>query len=859
VQEAGLSQLEIRLLGPFEVLLDGKPITGFESSKVRALLAYLAAEGHRPQRREHLAGLLWPDWPQKSAISNLRYALADLRKNIGDRQAQPPYLSISRETIQFNSESACRVDISAFERSGSPHGGQVPVEAVYRGEFLEGFSLSDSPAFEDWVRAKREFYRRLILAAFDEMAEQQVERGEYETALVTARRAIEIEPWHEPAHQHILRILAQQGRRVEAVTHYEKLRKILKDELDIEPSESTRLLLEQARSGTVQETSSPSHVPTRTNNFPAQLTSFIGRHKEIAALLHLLAENRLVTLTGSGGTGKSRLALHLAAKLLDRFPDGAWLVELAPLADPVFVPKAIIASLGLLELPNKHPVDILVDFLSTRRLLLILDNCEHLLDTCASLSDKLLRDCPELTILATSREILGISGEAPYRVPPMALPDAHQLPALEALSEMDAVHLFVERAQLVLPDFELNEGNATAVVQVVTRLDGIPLAIELAASRLRLLGIDQVAQRLNDAFRLLTGGSRTALPRHQTLRASIDWSYNLLSEKERILLRRLSVFSGSWRLQAAEAICADAPGPSQIIDPEDILDLLSELVDKSLVNAEQETAGRMRYRMLETIHQYAHEKLVDEKEAEALRSRHLGYYLELAKTLEPKLRGREQVATLEQVGRELDNVRLALEWGLQTDVEAELRLASALKWFWHIRFHWSEDIDWLEKGLTLEQETRPISSNGGDFTHTPRALIRARALAALGMHRWMYPHRSMEARNLFTESLALYRQAGIQDDNHLGYALNYLAHYCENKEEALSYVNEAMALFQRLDDHHGKSMCYWSLANIGSDMDQRKKFYLDCLAHNQLIGDEEGIATAWMLLGYHAEITGNHD
>jgi predicted ATPase/DNA-binding SARP family transcriptional activator len=698
-----LSQLEIHLLGPFEVLLDGKPITGFESGKVRALLAYLAAESRRPQRREHLAGLLWPDWPQKSAMSNLRYALADLRKNIGDREAQPPYLSISRESIQLNLESDCRVDISAFERPGSAHGGQTPAEAIYRGEFLEGITLADSPAFEDWVRAKREFYRRLILAALDDQTEQQMERGDHEAALVTARRAIEIELWHEPAHQHILRILAQQGRRVEAVTHYESLRKVLKDELDIEPSESTRLLYEQVRLGTVQEIPLQSSAPKRTNNFPAQLTSFIGRHREIATLISLLADHRLVTLTGSGGTGKSRLALHLAAEALENYADGAWLVELAPLADPAFVPNAILASLGLLELPGKSPIDILMDFLSTRRLLLMLDNCEHLLETCASLSDKLLRDCPELTILATSREILGINGEAAFRVPPMALPDAHHLQSVETLSELDAVRLFVERAQLVLPDFELYEGNATAVVQVVTRLDGIPLAIELAASRLRLLGIDQVAQRLHDAFRLLTGGSRTALPRHQTLRASIDWSYNLLSEKERILLRRLSVFAGSWRLQAAEAICANAPGPSQIIHPEDILDLLSELVDKSLVSAEQESAGRMRYRMLETIRQYAHEKLVDEKEAEALRSRHLAYYLDYAIEGEQYLRGSEQVIWQRRLMQEMHNFRAALSWALEQEVYSGLHLALVLGWVWYNNNIILEGSRWLNQFIAREE------------------------------------------------------------------------------------------------------------------------------------------------------------
>jgi predicted ATPase/class 3 adenylate cyclase len=469
---------------------------------------------------------------------------------------------------------------------------------------------------------------------------------------------------------------------------------------------------------------------THPNNLPIRLTSFIGREKEIEVVRSLLGQHRLVSLTGTGGTGKTRLCLKAAGLVLENYPHGAWLVELASLADPELVPKTVASALNLPEIPGKTVLQSVEDYLRAKRLLLILDNCEHLLDACARLADRLLRVCPELTILATSRELLGVKGEAPYLVPPMSLPDAHHLPPLETLAAYDSVRLFVERARMVLPDFRVGETNARAIVQVVKRVDGIPLAIELAAARLRVLSVEQIARRLDDAYRLLTGGSRTVLPRHQTLRALIDWSYNLLEEPERILLRRLSVFSGGWSLEAAEHVCAFEDEDCQSVWAEDSLDLLTGLVDKSLVIADQELGGRRRYRMLETIRQYAGEKLADEKladerESVLIRNRHVEYYLALVEELEPKIRGQKQLEVLDRLEEELDNLRLALGWALETDVEAELRIAAALRWFWHIHTHWQEGMDWLERGLGKEE--RPLETMQVDD-----ALIHAKAMETLG-------------------------------------------------------------------------------------------------------------------------------
>jgi predicted ATPase len=335
-------------------------------------------------------------------------------------------------------------------------------------------------------------------------------------------------------------------------------------------------------------------LESRSNNLPVQLTSFIGREREIAAVKESLATTRLVTLTGAGGSGKTRLALHVATGLLEHYPDGIWLAQLAPLSEPVLVPKAVASALGIPEQLGRPLTETVVDYLRPRAPLLLLDNCEHLLQACAHLADALLQACPNLRIVATSREALGIAGELTYRVPSLSLPDLKRLPSPESLTEYEAVRLFVDRAAFGKPGFQVTRANALAVAQVCQQLDGIPLAIELAAARVKVLAVEQIAARLDDRFRLLTGGSRMVLPRHQTLRAAIDWSYNLLSETERVLLRGLSVFAGGWTLDAAEAVCAGGS-----VEADTILDLLTALVDKSLVFVEMQR-GEARYRFLET-------------------------------------------------------------------------------------------------------------------------------------------------------------------------------------------------------------------------------------------------------------------
>jgi predicted ATPase/class 3 adenylate cyclase len=464
------------------------------------------------------------------------------------------------------------------------------------------------------------------------------------------------------------------------------------------------------------------------HNLPLQVTSFVGREREMGEIVALLGGTRLLTLTGPGGTGKTRLAVQMAAELLERYSHGAWLVELAPLADPALVPQAVAAVLRVRDNASRPVLTTLTEALRSQQLLVVLDNCEHLIHACAQLTDTLVRTCPRVHVLATSREALGIAGETAYRVPSLRLPTGPEL-HLDAVRQSEAARLFTERAAAVQPHFALTPANAQAVVQVCQRLDGIPLALELAAARVRALTVDQVAARLDHRFRLLTGGSRTALPRQQTLRATIDWSYELLSEPERMLFARLSAFVGGWSLEAAEAICADGG-----IEREDVLDLLIRLVEKSLVLTVGADSAH-RYLLLETLRHYGREKLVAEGEAEVLNGRHALYYLAWAEHAGRELTGSGLAVRLGQLEAELGNVRAALRWSVEAgDAEWGLRVSGVLSYFWYLRGFRAEGRAWLEELVALPRAAARTAGRGaalsaaGDLALSHRDLAGARAL-----------------------------------------------------------------------------------------------------------------------------------
>jgi predicted ATPase/class 3 adenylate cyclase len=576
------------------------------------------------------------------------------------------------------------------------------------------------------------------------------------------------------------------------------------------------------------------------HNLPMQLTSFIGREKEIAEVKRLLLADRFVTLTGPGGTGKTRLSLQVGAELLELFPDGVWLVELVSLTDPALVPQTVAAALGVRESGGRPILAVLTGYLRGKDLLLILDNCEHLVGACAQLVMALLQECPHLFVLASSREALGIPGEAPFRVPSLSTPDLRHPPSVETLTQYEAVRLFIERAETVSSGFAVTKENAPAIAQVCYRLDGIPLAIELAAARVKMLRVEQIAARLDDRFRLLTGGSRTAMPRHQTLRALIDWSYDLLSEAERALLRRLSVFAGGCTLEASEAICA-----GEGLERDEVLDLLTQLVNKSLVIPDVESGAEARYRLLETICQYAREKSLEAGGGEAVRERHRAHFLKLAERAEPELRGPDQVAWLDRLEKEVGNLRAALEWSLEINVEAGLRMAGALLWFWHIRTHKGEGIEWLERALSAEARER-----GQAPMTEARRRARGKALNTAGALMVMHgsPERGCEVSE---ESLALHRELGPAGRAGVAHALWNLAQgvsHHEDFERARALSEEGLALYREVQDRFGMAQC---LDNLGSyalirgDYAQSKAIWEEDLALRKEIGDRDGIA--WIL------------
>jgi predicted ATPase/class 3 adenylate cyclase len=616
------------------------------------------------------------------------------------------------------------------------------------------------------------------------------------------------------------------------------------------------------------------------HNLPAPLTSFIGREREIAAVKQLLSTTRLLTLTGAGGCGKTRLALQVAADLVEKFADGVWLVELAALSDPALVPQTVATALGVREEPGRPLIATLTDYLRPRSLLLVLDNCEHLLVASAQLAEALLRACPNLRILSSSREALGIAGEMAYRVPSLSLPELQRLPSVEALTQFEAVRLFVDRAVASLPSFALNDQNAMMVAQVCHRLDGIPLAIELAAARVKALPVAKIAERLDDRFRLLTGGSRTALPRQQTLRALIDWSYDLLTEPEQTLLCRLSVFAGGWTSEAAEAVCADdddrlagdrrpattdrfgrdtvggrrasgrsAPGsPCQsVVGGPDVLDLLTALVEKSLV-VYDEQEGQARYRLLETVRQYGRDRLLEAGEAAFVRDHHLVFFLQLATEAEPQLRGPEQARWIDCLEREYGNVRAALEWAADSGaMELGLQLGGALWWFWWMRGYLAEG----------RERVTQLLGRGELAAHTA---VRAKALNCAGLLAF-YQGDYEAARSFASESLPVLRALGQPFG--IAIALSLLGQLAENEgdlQKAHSLHEESLPLWQESGDLGGFALTLNSLGDVAhsqGDDEAAWAFHERALPIWRSWGDKVGIGMGLHRLGLAACLRGD--
>lgn len=574
--------------------------------------------------------------------------------------------------------------------------------------------------------------------------------------------------------------------------------------------------------------------PDLKHNLPRQVTSFVGRVRETGEVRALLEQTSLLTLTGAGGSGKTRLSLQVAADMLDGSGDGVWLVELAPLTDPGLVPSTVASVLGLKEEPGKPILQTLTEHLKSKDLLLLLDNCEHLLDACATLADTILRQCPQVLILATSREGLGIAGELTYRIPSLSLPDPRQPQTPESLVHYEAVRLFVERARFQQPRFAVTNQNAPALASICRRLDGIPLAIELAAARVRSLTVEDINSKLDQRFRLLTGGSRTALPRQQTLRSLIDWSYDLLNEAEKALLIRLSVFQGGWSLEAAETVCTGEP-----VEAWETLDLLTSLCDKSLVVSET-TGQSVRYRMLETVRQYARDRLLEHADWEAWRDSHLAHFLALAEEAEPQLIGPQQQEWLDRLEAEHDNLRAALEWSMgQQSTDTALRLCPSLGRYWLTRGYFDEGREWCDRAL---------SKTEGMLRTTPGATV---LYWAGGMAYYQGDYAS--ARSCLSECLAISRETG--SGRYTALSLNGLAlvDACEGDYvSAQRYLHECLEIAREVGDPTNLAQVLNNLGNNAKDLGEyalAKTYLQECVVISREIGYRQNTASALYNLG----------
>jgi len=564
----------------------------------------------------------------------------------------------------------------------------------------------------------------------------------------------------------------------------------------------------------------------KKHNLPVKLTSFIGRERELVEAKSKLAEARLLTLIGPGGTGKTRLSVQLGGEQLALYSDGVWIVELAPISDEALIPQTIASVFGLRETPDRPLLELIIDYLRAKNMLIILDNCEHLIEACAKVAESLIQTCTSLKILASSREALGVSGEMTYRVPSLSLPkDLGSLKDLPSLIKFESVQLFVDRATTANSNFQLTEVNASSAAKVCRRLDGIPLALELAAARVRVLSVEQIAERLDDRFRLLTGGARTALPRQQTLRALIDWSYDLLSEPEKVLFRRLAVFVGGWTLDAAENVCS-----GDGVDTYEVLDLLAQLVDKSLAYTE-ETDGVVRYYRLETIRQYARDKLFESDDVVEVRNRHLEYFIELTEQVNQIWYGVESEFST-RIDTEDDNIRSALSWALESDPHKATQIMSwaVTMGRWIMRGFITEARDWCEQALSRLDALPPDQKR-----ERSRAFILNRlsqGLMNLGDH-----HGSRSAAE---QSVELARE--VNDQKILAEALGSLgigALYSGDPDYALKVTEESLAICEQIDFPQGR---LWSLNtmmhifNVTGNEPQKRKYSAEYVSTLQKMG-----------------------
>lgn len=826
-----MSRLALYCLGTPRLELDGEPIS-LSHHKALALLAYLAVT-RQPHTRQALATLLWPDYDPAAARGEVRRMLWVLNKSLGHG-----WLEVDRETVLLPPQPTLWLDIERFRELlavGHQHSHAIsevcpaclePLkEAVElaRGDFLAGFTLSDSPDFDTWQAFETESLRRELAGALERLVQLLIQAGETgEPAISYARRWLSLDTLNEAAHRQLMQLYAWSGQPAAAFRQYLACAQALKEELGTSPAAETTALYEAIKANRLSllpPVAAPESRVTRTqklsqnlkadiqpaHNLPTQLTPFIGREQEVATVCRLLSQEtpevRLVTLTGSGGIGKTRLGLQVATKLLDYFADGVFFVSLANLSDPHLLVSAIARQLEVREGGSQPVLQILKNVLQEKHILLLLDNFEQIITAAPDITE-LLAAAPRLKILVTSRALLHLRSEYEFLVPPLKLPAQTQAWSLEELSQYGAVQLFVERAQAGPSGFTLTDENAPAVAEICHRLDGLPLAIELAAARVKLLPPQALLARLNQRLKVLTGGSQDMPARQQTLRNTIDWSYSLLDQAEQTLFSRLAVFVGGFTLETAEAICNSDSFPleagGQMLD---VLEGVTSLLNKSLLIQQKSRGSQSRFKMLETIQEYALERLAESGQLETLRQQHAYYFAAQVDQIWLNFHFYGGLR-LDWAEEEHDNLGAMLARSLTKPAEIELglRMVGVLYWFWYRRGYLSEGRAWCQRFMTLNSEKR-------------RTIGQASFLIGSGSLALMQGDLA-EAGQRLQEGIAVSRE--LRDERRLAMALlasGVLALYQGNTATAQAAFEESLAI--------GKQHNLWwiiadTLLNLGN-------------------------------------------
>jgi predicted ATPase/DNA-binding SARP family transcriptional activator len=737
--------VRIGLLGGFEVSEGDRAVAhgAWRLRKAKTLVKLLALEPTHRLHRDQLADQLWPELDADAARNNLHQAMHAARRALSTLGMDGADALVLRDDlVALAPDGHLVTDLEEFQdavEQASAAGDGTALEAAL-GRWHEELLPEDS--YEPWAHRHANRIREWRTTLVMKLVEDDLAKRDPQAAVALLEPVVTANPLHEPAHRAMMGALAAAGRRTEALMLFERLRTVLQQELAAEPEPRTRHLYRELLASHAQNTS-----PPRATNLPARVAALVGRNRELDETSRILADARLLTLAGPGGAGKTTLAVELARRNGERYRDGTFLVELAALADGELIVEELADALRLQLPSHQAAIDSLVAQLRGRQMLIVLDNCEHLIDACAGTVTELLQGCPDISVLATSREPLRIEGEVSWRTPSLALPDPDHLPSLERLAAVASIQLFVQRAAAVSPGFALTDENAAAVAEICYRLDGMPLALELAAACVPVLSPQQIAARLGDALGLLSRGRRAAITRQQTLAATLAWSHNLLADDERVLFRRLAVFAGSFTLEAVEGVCADDPVQAQV------LGALGRLVDTSLVHAE--SRGEVtRYRLLETVRQYATERLRAADEGPAIRARHCNWYVEFAEARDPEVSASVVGVAPASLDVEHDNLRVALAWALRHEPPAALRLAVSLWRYWLARSFFAEGCQWLETVLAAVPE---------------QSVTRARGLLALAV----FDLRRGAAQRLAeigAETVAVHRAIG--DRTGLALALN---------------------------------------------------------------------------------------